>query len=118
MTRPDSGDDQSPELSPDLWEPLSDDVFGQMLSAALDPLATPMDLLVIPDEDETLFEDDAAEDAPAGPDSGVTDEDRAEDLGDLDDLFDDIDGASDGVADGAYGDSADEPDDLDGGDVL
>ena len=80
---------------------MSDDVFGQMLSAALDPLATPMDLSVIPDEDETLVEDDAAEDAAVDPDSG-----------DADDLFDDIDGAS------ADGDGTDGPDDLDGGDVL
>lgn len=91
---------------------MSDDVFGQMLSAALDPLATPMDLSVIPDEDETLVEDDAAEDAAVDPDSGDADDDRTDDLGDLDDLFDDIDGAS------ADGDGTDGPDDLDGGDVL
>lgn len=128
MTQPDHGDgDQLPELSPDLWEPLSDDVFSRMLSDAMDPLAEPVDLSDVPDQ---------AEDYPEGyvfdGDAGDPDEDDLDDgsdvgdLGDVDDL-DDLDNSdgfddlgdlfpeADGTADG-YDDEDSE--DIDGGDAL
>ncbi|WP_297007838.1 hypothetical protein [uncultured Corynebacterium sp.] len=116
MTRPDNGGDQSPDLSSELWEPLGDDAFGRMLSAAMDPLATPMDLSVIPDEDEELVGDDDVAGAEVGPDTGDSDDDLSDDL---DDLFgDDLAGDSSGDFSGDDAGDADDADDLAGGDGL
>lgn len=131
MTRPDSGDDQSPDLSPDLWEPLSEDTFAQMLSAAMDPLATPEDLSDVPDQAEDYPEDFVfdgdAEDSDGFDDGAYVDADDVDgdfgepddDLDDLDDLFGDSDGSGNDLD--AYGD-ADQDDSLDdgvdGGDAL
>lgn len=132
MTQPDHGDgDPLPELSSDLWEPLSDDIFSRMLSDAMDPLAEPVDLSDVPDQAEDYPEDYVfdgdADPADVGDDDddgdpgfgidgldGADDDDFDDD--DLDDL-DDLDtGADDGTGTGAP--DADDVDDIDGGDVL
>lgn len=99
-----------PELSPDLWEPLSDDVFSRMLSDAMDPLAEPVDLSDVPDQAEDypedyVFDGDDGDDL----DDDFGDSDDSDGLDDLDDLFPGTDGTDDG--DDASGD-------IDGGDVL
>lgn len=112
MTQPDHGDgDPLPELSPDLWEPLSDDVFSRMLSDAMDQLAEPVDLSDVPDQAESY------------PEDYVFDEDDEDDRDIDDDDPDDLDDGSLGFGldhpddDGDDTDTGDADDVADGGDV-
>ncbi|WP_130840557.1 hypothetical protein [Corynebacterium neomassiliense] len=88
MTQPGDDGPLSSEIFSGLWEPLSEDQFSRILDAAMDPLAAPRDLSVIPDEDEELVSGGPADAEDGDMFSGSSEE--TEDAGDDGEMSEDV----------------------------